>query len=95
MLREIFRAIKNILIALGSIGWILPFQGSVAAFLHWFYHSQNPNYQLLGGDFNFHMSLFLFRLASVWLAIVIAFWAFVAANKLWPVKGKKNEKSNL
>jgi hypothetical protein len=32
-------------------------------------------------------------IGSILLAIVVVFWGFVAANKLWPIKGKSKTTS--
>ena len=39
----------------------------------------------------FELAKWFLSIGNIWLMIVIAFWAFVAACKLWPIK-KKEEK---
>jgi len=88
-----YRLMRNILIALLSVGWLVPFQASMHSLTTWLFHSHQSDYQnSVDCGFNLDMSFFFFQTASIWFGIVVAFWAFVAANKLWPIKGTKNKK---
>ena len=71
------RLIKNIIIVILSVGWIVPIWMGIHKLLLWVYHIHQPNYHK-EIDSGFHVQL-----------LTIAFWVFIAANKLWPIKPRK------
>jgi len=91
----VYRVIKNLLIALISVGWVVPLQGFVNEFFAWLYNSRQIDYKdSIDCGFNLELGFFFFQVTSIWLSIVLVFWAFVAANKLWPIK-KEDEKRKI
>jgi len=84
--KQSFKLIRNLLIAIASVGWLVPLLACLDAFYHWLYYSTGPDYRYaLEGDFDLRLSFCFFEVAVVWFGIVTAFWTFVAANKLWPI----------
>jgi hypothetical protein len=88
------KVIRNGLIALVSTVWILALTGSVSA-VFTFLDAQNsvllselgdsmplPTYIAMGRGF--------LAVGTFWLMGITAFWAFVAANSLWPVREANN-----
>ena len=87
---NMLRFIRNVLVAFSSACWLIPLQGFVHELFAWLYDSCQTNYQpSIDYGFSLELSLFFFQIASVWVGIVIFFWAFVAVDKLWPMKRKK------
>jgi hypothetical protein len=85
---------RNILIGILSVGWVVPIRGGIKGLALWLYSSHQPNYHESGDSgFNLQMSTGLLNIGLIWLALVIGFWAFVLANKLWPIRGKKSEET--
>lgn len=90
--KVILRLARNILISLLSAGWIVPLIWTQLVFYTWIYEPTPPNYNPEiaehVSDFGFRLNMMFFLLTAFWLAAVVVFWAFVAANKLWPTKLK-------
>ena len=74
------------------MGWVAPLSTGIDGVLVWLYGAHQPEYLQMGDSgFDLQMSYGFLNIGLLWLGIVMAFWAFVAACKLWPIK-KKNEK---
>lgn len=93
----IIKAIRNFIIAFASAACIYSLVSSVYAMLN-FMKSQEAelniyeNYFPKGPPFsNVKLSQGFLLIGGISLAIVVFFWAFVAANKLWPIKDRKNK----
>jgi len=85
----VLRLIRNLVIVILSIGWVEPLRIGIKAFLSWMYHSHQPGYlEEIDCGLAIDISKGFISLGLVWLGIVIAFWIFVLANKLWPIKNK-------
>ena len=88
----IMRLSRNILIALISALWIFPFTLCVCFVLNFLQIQETILFDKLypnGWSFSYiKISESALTLVSVLLAITVVFWAFLAANKLWPIKGK-------
>ncbi|MCK4887895.1 MAG: hypothetical protein KAS96_10955 [Planctomycetes bacterium] len=81
------RLIRNIIIAILSIGWISPMKIGIDNFLLWMYRSHQSDYlESVDSGFVIQLSGYFFYIGLLWLGIVIAFWIFIIANKLWPPK---------
>ena len=85
------KLIRNILISLFSTIWILPFYMSFMNLLI-FLEVREPDILNLDPEmisFSYvQLSRHLFIVSTIILFIAVFFWAFVAANRLWPIKGK-------
>ena len=95
------RLARNIIIAILSVGWIIPTIQFLIIFLQWQIYldeelpSDFSHLRKVGNDFFFRVSLIFFMIAAIWLAVVIIFWTIVAANKLWPIRGKQDRQTNF
>ena len=97
-LKIIMRLSRNILIALISAVWLLPFWISAKYFLDnmaWLEQNKltveetlSENYPFWASISPFSISLLFVEIGVILLGVAIVFWAFVAANKLWPIKAK-------
>ena len=86
------RLIRNISITILSGGWIVPTWKGVEQLCWWEWQMHQPNYHELGDSgVNLQIGGGLISIGLLWLALVIAFWAFVAANRLWPIKCKETK----
>ena len=99
-LKIIMRLSRNILIALISAVWVWPFWVSAEflfRYMQWLEErfvdpsSIMDEYPFWISISPFTISSLYLRVAGIWLMVVIFFWAFVAANKLWPIKGKPKQ----
>jgi len=95
---SLFKAIRNFFIAFLSMIWLIPFLFSTEFLFRYMIWVDNyllkneqikENYPFWISISPFGVSRNLMRVAILGLGIVIFFWAFVTANKLWPIK-KKN-----
>ena len=92
-----FRLARNILVALFSAGWLIPAIVFLEIFLKGLTFPNKP----LPPEFSYIHEVekdgFLllcsdsFITTAIWLALVIIFWTFVAANRIWPIKGNRSE----
>jgi len=86
------KAVRNVLIALFSFGWVIPLRDGISTsfryihILHDFYPEDDLALRIKEASLYAGMSRGLLKFGILWLAIVIGFWAFVAANKLWPIR---------
>jgi len=84
---SIMKVLRNIFIVLISTGWLIPLYGGIDTFLSWLYHAHQPDYEKeLDCGLGIELSSGFIGIGLLWLGIVVAFWAFVATNKLWPIK---------
>jgi len=87
-----WKIIRNIVLAIFSMGWCLPLSEGISGFFTWLYQALQPGRIEQGGkDFYIGLNLTagLIKLGLLWLGLVLAFWSFVLANKIWPIKKKK------
>lgn len=85
--RDFLRLIRNVIIVILSIGWIIPLKIGIREFLQWMYRSHQSDYlESIDCGFYIQLSGGFINIGLLWLAIVLAFWFFVIANKLWPPK---------
>ena len=87
----LLKTIRNLFIAIFSSGWIIPLRFGIDSLFHYIHllsnHSQEDLAMKSKTMFVYNkMSSGLIGTGLLWFGIVIAFWVFVAANKLWPVK---------
>ena len=86
------RTIRNVIVTIVSVGWLIPIHGFLNELLGWFYDSHQVDYKkTVDCGFRIELSLFFLSIAMVWLGVVIAFWIFVVANKFWPIKQQKGK----
>ena len=84
----VLRVIRNIVIAFISAAWVWPLCGSGMLAL---FFLEKQEAELLN-DSSFSSCAESQRLLGMAVGLVIpviVFWAFVTANKLWPLKGKE------
>lgn len=83
-----FRAIINVLIAIGSTGWIYLFGGAVSGLLFWLDRVTKPDYNP-GSGVDFQIITGFLSIAILWFGIVLAFWIFFAVKRLWQNNNSK------
>lgn len=95
------RLVRNVLIAVFSAAFILPFYISanlILSYLGDLDQKTDSIAELLSGTFLdsvfFKMAEIFFDLAIILLAATTMFWAFVLANKFWPIKGRSKDEPN-
>ncbi len=87
---------RNIIIALASAVWLIPFYIS-AEFALTFLEIQEKfliekEYGNGACSFSYmEISIGFFIIMAILLAVTVISWAFVAANKLWPIKGNSKD----
>lgn len=85
------RLLRNIVIAIVSVIWILPFTICGVFFLGFVSIQEIVLFEEKygGGSFyNIEISQNAFVATMLLLAIVLFSWALVATNRLWPIKKK-------
>ena len=93
------RVIRNLFVVVVSVVWIYPFymvtttvldimalQEADLAKAHFGFEN--------GGYFSaIELAQWILPIGAFLLAVAIAFWAFVAANRIWPIKRKQTNNS--
>ena len=82
--------LRNIMLAVFSAGWILPMHGFGDCVMGWMDIQQQsallaryPN----GPPFSYvELAYPFFTVGMIWLGAVIAFWSFIASNKIFAKK---------
>lgn len=94
----LYRLIRNIFIALLSASWILPFVCSIGCMLE-FMKRQEAELKIYENSYphgphfsTIELSQSFLTITAILMSIAVFFWAFVAANKLWPIKVKEKDK---
>jgi len=95
------RLVRNVLIAVFSAAFVLPFYVSanlILSDLGQLDQKTDSIEELLTGTYldslGFKMAEMFFDLAIILLTATTMFWAFVLANKLWPIKGRSKDEQN-
>ena len=90
----ILRLIRNIIIALASAVWIIPFTLSISFALIFLRIQEeilfDKEYEVWSFSY-MEFSKNAFDLMVILLVVTVICWAFVAANKLWPIKGNPKD----
>jgi len=87
-----WKIIRNIVLAILSMGWYIPLSEGISDFFVWLYQALQPGGIDQGGKnfyFELHLAAGQIELGLLWLGLVLAFWSFVLANKIWPIKKAK------
>lgn len=88
----VLRLIRNILIAVASAACVLPFIGLIGALLDFMKLQEHELVKAdwpQGAPFSYvDLAEWFLMIAATTMTILVAFWAFVAANKLWPIRKK-------
>ncbi|MHC4747819.1 MAG: hypothetical protein ACYS18_10990 [Planctomycetota bacterium] len=88
----VLKAVRNVLIALFSFGWVIPLSSGIYGIFFCFSFLFEAIRTEADGELQNEMAVAiasgsgLINFGMLWLAIVIGFWALVAANKLWPIR---------
>ena len=93
----LFRLCRNILISFFSAAWVIPLTGSLKFIYNYMRAGEIELFKVdypTGPPYSYiKISQSFLSIAEFLLIITIFFWAFVAANRLWPIKGKKKGSS--
>jgi hypothetical protein len=85
---------RNVILVLFSMGWCFPIYEGIVNLFVWLYVALQPGRIEQGGK-SFYIELRMisgdFQLGLYWLSVVCAFWAFVAACKIWSIKKKTKQ----
>jgi len=86
----IFRLIRNIVIALASAVWIIPFHLTIMTILTFWEIQEKILFEKEYGHGHASFSYIQIGKAAcgimaILLMITVIAWAFIAANKLWPI----------
>jgi hypothetical protein len=93
------KMVRNALIALVTAVWVYPLYVFLIVVLDILELQEN---ELVKSDYGFQngwdfsaseFAQWVLPIVMVLLALVIVFWAFVAANKIWPIKRSKTNNS--
>ena len=88
----VLKAVRNVLIALFSFGWVIPLRDGISLLFRYIhilsdmYPEDDLALMIKEASLYAGFSRGQLKFCVLWLAIVIGFWAFVAANKLWPIR---------
>ncbi len=75
--------IRNVLIAVGTVGWVYLFGGSLSGIFSWLDQLNRLGHEKLDSGVYFQMQVGFFKLSTLWASIALAFWIFVATRRLW------------
>ena len=87
----------NILIALASVVWLVPFFGFLVFLLEFIREMEtglavHKDYFPQGPPFsNIAMSQWFLAVSAICIGVTIAVWIFVLLNRLWPIMRDRSE----
>lgn len=95
----VLRVIRNIFVAVVSVVWIYPFYMVATAVLDVMALQEADLAKThfgfeKGGYFSaIELAQWILPVGAILLTVVVAFWAFVAANRIWPIERKQTKNS--